>query len=103
MYILFLLFQLSQIEFVTNGSLPSDLSEALVVDRMELSRLQERIKQLQVEKSQQRELSFQARQQHTRLLHDRKEMMAKIQSKTKRGLLQELGYTSEGCIVKQLQ
>ncbi|XP_055369540.1 cilia- and flagella-associated protein 44 isoform X2 [Betta splendens] len=71
--------RLSQIEFVTNGSLPSDLSQALVVDRMELSRLQERIKQLQVEKGQQRELSFQARQQHTRLIHDRKEMIAKIQ------------------------
>ncbi|XP_056259641.1 cilia- and flagella-associated protein 44 [Seriola aureovittata] len=71
--------RLHQIEFVFNGSVPSDLSSALVVDRTELSRLQERIKQLQVEKSQQRDLYTQARQQHVRLIHDRRDMDAKIQ------------------------
>ncbi|XP_076614824.1 cilia- and flagella-associated protein 44 [Chaetodon auriga] len=71
--------RLSQIEFVTNGMMPSDLSPALVLDRTELSRLQERIKQLQVEKGQQRDLYCQARQQHVRLIHDRKDMDAKIQ------------------------
>ncbi|XP_044029955.1 cilia- and flagella-associated protein 44 [Siniperca chuatsi] len=71
--------RLNQIEFVTNGSVPSDLSPALVLDRTELSRLQERIKQLQVEKSQQRDLYCQARQQHIRLIHDRKDMDSKIQ------------------------
>ncbi|KAK2888569.1 cilia- and flagella-associated protein 44 [Channa argus] len=71
--------RLHQIEFVTGGSVPSDLSLALVLDRLELNRLRERIKQLQVEKIQQRELYFQARQQHIRLIHDRKEMNAKIQ------------------------
>uniref|UniRef100_A0A7N6BMS0 Cilia- and flagella-associated protein 44 n=1 Tax=Anabas testudineus TaxID=64144 RepID=A0A7N6BMS0_ANATE len=71
--------RLHQIEYVTSGSVPSDLSPALVLDRTELSRLQERIKELQVEKGQQRELYFQARQQHVRLIHDRKDMDANIQ------------------------
>lgn len=62
--------------------MPSDLSPALVLDRTELSRLRERIKQLKVEKGQQRELYFQARQQHIRLIHERKDMDAKIQSKS---------------------
>ncbi|XP_041816587.1 cilia- and flagella-associated protein 44 [Chelmon rostratus] len=71
--------RLSQIEFVSNGTVPSDLSPALVVDKTELRRLQERIKQLEVEKSQQRDLYRQSRQQHARLIHDRKDMGAKIQ------------------------
>ncbi|XP_040915396.1 cilia- and flagella-associated protein 44 [Toxotes jaculatrix] len=70
--------RLHQIEF-GNGSLPSDLSSALVLDKMEVNRLQERIKQLKVEKSQQKDLYCQARQQHVRLIHDRKDMAAKIQ------------------------
>uniref|UniRef100_A0A8C4IP88 Cilia- and flagella-associated protein 44 n=1 Tax=Dicentrarchus labrax TaxID=13489 RepID=A0A8C4IP88_DICLA len=71
--------RLNQIEFVTNDSVPSDLSPALVLDRTELSRLQERIKQLHVEKSEQRDLYYKARQQHVRLIHDRKDMDANIQ------------------------
>ncbi|XP_050928726.1 cilia- and flagella-associated protein 44 [Lates calcarifer] len=71
--------RLHQIEFVVNDSVPSDLSPALVLDRTELGRLQERIKQLQVEKNQQRDLYFQARQQHVKLIHDRKDMDTKIQ------------------------
>ncbi|XP_045922375.1 cilia- and flagella-associated protein 44 isoform X1 [Micropterus dolomieu] len=71
--------RLNQIEFITNGSVPSDLSPALVLDRTELSRLQERIKQLQAEKNEQRDLYYQARQQHVRLIHDRKDMDSKIQ------------------------
>ncbi|XP_026153925.1 cilia- and flagella-associated protein 44 isoform X2 [Mastacembelus armatus] len=71
--------RLHQIEFVINGSMPSDLSQALVINRAELDRLQERIKQLPMEITQQRELYSQACQQHARLLHDRKDMKAKIQ------------------------
>ncbi|XP_033502384.2 cilia- and flagella-associated protein 44 isoform X1 [Epinephelus lanceolatus] len=71
--------RLHQIELVTNGSVPSDLSQALVLGVTEFNRLQERIKQLQVEKSQQKELYCQARQQHVRLLHDRKDLEANIQ------------------------
>lgn len=74
----------SQIEFISNGTVPSDLSQALVLDRMELSRLQEKIKQLKVEKGQQRELYSQARQQRSRLIREQKDMDAKIQSKTLR-------------------
>ncbi|XP_035523595.1 cilia- and flagella-associated protein 44-like [Morone saxatilis] len=71
--------RLNQIEFITNDSVPSDLSPALVLDQTELSRLQERIKQLHVEKSEQRDLYYKARQQHVRLIHDRKDMDANIQ------------------------
>ncbi|XP_041667527.1 cilia- and flagella-associated protein 44 [Cheilinus undulatus] len=71
--------RLSQIEFLTNGSVPSDLSPALVLNRTELNRLQERIEQLQVEKDQQKNLYDAARQQHVRLLHDRKRMNTMIQ------------------------
>ncbi|KAM6975484.1 cilia- and flagella-associated protein 44-like [Tautogolabrus adspersus] len=71
--------RLNQIEFLTNGSMSSNLSPALVLDRTELNRLQERIKQLQVEKSHQRDLTCAARQQHIRLLHERKDMNTKIQ------------------------
>ncbi|XP_071321915.1 cilia- and flagella-associated protein 44 [Trachinotus anak] len=72
--------RLHQIEFVCSGSVPSDLSQALVLDRTELNRLQERIKQLQVEKNQQRDLYSQARQQHVRLIHDRKDIKTMIQA-----------------------
>ncbi|KAM3599542.1 uncharacterized protein V6R79_007770 [Siganus canaliculatus] len=71
--------RLSQIEFFTNGSVPSDLSSALVVDRAELSRLQERIQQLVVEKSQQEDVYSQAHQQYGRLIHDCRDMNAKIE------------------------
>ncbi|KAM7369353.1 hypothetical protein PAMP_013627 [Pampus punctatissimus] len=72
-------FRLHQIEFVVNGSVPSDLTPTLVLDRTELSRLQERVTQLQVEKSQQKDLYGQARQQHVKLIHDCKDMDAEIQ------------------------
>ncbi|XP_034565559.1 cilia- and flagella-associated protein 44 [Notolabrus celidotus] len=70
--------RLNQIEFLTDGSVPSDLSPALVLDRTELKRLEERIVQLQQEKSQQRDLYCVARKQHVRLLHERKDMNTKI-------------------------
>ncbi|TMS08587.1 cilia- and flagella-associated protein 44 [Larimichthys crocea] len=71
--------RLHQIEFVTNDSVPSDLSPALVLNQMELSRLQERIKQLQEEKSQQKDLYSLTRQQHVRLIHDCKDMNGSVQ------------------------
>ncbi|XP_040053049.2 cilia- and flagella-associated protein 44 [Gasterosteus aculeatus] len=71
--------RLHQIKFVLNGSVPSDLSPALVVDVMEISRLQERIKQLQAEKSQQRDLYCEARKHHVKLIHDRRDVNAEIQ------------------------
>ncbi|KAF1377233.1 hypothetical protein PFLUV_G00198560 [Perca fluviatilis] len=71
--------RLHQIEFIANGSVPCDLSPVLVLDMKELNRLRERIRQLQAEKSHQRDLYIQARQQHVRLIHDRKDMVAQIQ------------------------
>ncbi|XP_076020168.1 cilia- and flagella-associated protein 44 [Genypterus blacodes] len=71
--------RLHQIEFLTNGSVPKDLSSALVLDWTELNRLQERIKELQIEKSQQRDLYCQARQQHVQVRHDHKDMKDNIQ------------------------
>ncbi|XP_032395282.1 cilia- and flagella-associated protein 44 [Etheostoma spectabile] len=71
--------RLHQIEFITNGSVPCDLSPALVLDMKELNRLRERVRQLQAEKSHQRDLYVQARQQHVRLIHDRKDMDTQIQ------------------------
>ncbi|KAF0031251.1 hypothetical protein F2P81_015806 [Scophthalmus maximus] len=70
---------LHQIEFVVNNSVPSDLGAALVVDRAELNRLKGRIEELQGEKSAQRDLTVHARQHHTRLIHDCKDMKTEIQ------------------------
>uniref|UniRef100_A0A8C7N0F8 Cilia- and flagella-associated protein 44 n=1 Tax=Oncorhynchus kisutch TaxID=8019 RepID=A0A8C7N0F8_ONCKI len=72
--------RLHQIEFVSNGAVPCSLAPALVLNTVALGGLQERIKELQVEKSEQRDLYRQARQQHVQLIHDRKDMEAKIQS-----------------------
>ncbi|XP_039856211.1 cilia- and flagella-associated protein 44 isoform X2 [Simochromis diagramma] len=72
--------RLHQIEYVVNGSVPSDLSEALVLDKSELDRLKGRIQQLQGEKLHQKDLHRQARQQHTKLIHDRRNMASTIQT-----------------------
>lgn len=61
--------------------MPTDLSPALLLDKKELTRLQERTEQLSLEKSEQRDLYCQAGQHHVRLIHDRKDMEAKIHSK----------------------
>ncbi|XP_037609336.1 cilia- and flagella-associated protein 44 [Sebastes umbrosus] len=76
--------RLHQIEYVIKGSVPSDLSPGLVLDMTELNRLQQRIKQLQVEKSQQRDLYCEARNHHVRLLLDRKDMDVNIQKLEKK-------------------
>ncbi|XP_036972430.1 cilia- and flagella-associated protein 44 [Acanthopagrus latus] len=70
--------RLNQIEFVSNGTVPSDLSPALLLDKAELTRLQERTEQLSLERNEQRDLYCQARQHHVKLIHDRKDTEAKI-------------------------
>ncbi|CAB1323036.1 unnamed protein product [Coregonus sp. 'balchen'] len=72
--------ELDVIEFMSNGVVPCSLAPALVLNTVALGGLQERIKELQVEKSEQRDLYRQARQQHVQLIHDRNDMEAKIQS-----------------------
>ncbi|MBN3326680.1 CFA44 protein, partial [Atractosteus spatula] len=71
--------RLHQIEYVNNGTVPSKLSQALIFNMAALVGLQQRIRELQLEKSQQRELYRQARQEHVQLIHDKRDMTAKIQ------------------------
>ncbi|XP_041088697.1 cilia- and flagella-associated protein 44 isoform X2 [Polyodon spathula] len=71
--------RLHQIEFVSNGTVPGDLSSALVFTNQALVSLQQRIQELQLEKSEQRHLYKLARQQHVQLIRDRRDMEAKIQ------------------------
>ncbi|XP_039534946.1 cilia- and flagella-associated protein 44 isoform X2 [Pimephales promelas] len=71
-------FRLHQIEYVNNnGVLPGKLDSALVLNTADLQRLQKRIKELQEEKTEQRELYKQAKQQHVQLRHDLKDMEAR--------------------------
>ncbi|KAB5533238.1 hypothetical protein PHYPO_G00129510 [Pangasianodon hypophthalmus] len=71
--------RIHQIEYMNNGVMPSDLSGALVMNAASVSRLHERIKELQQEKSAQRQLYRQARQQHVQLRNDLRDMEAKSQ------------------------
>lgn len=75
-----------QVEFITSGLVPSDLSTALVVNRAELQRLQQRIMQLEVENRQQKELCAKTRQQHERILIEISEMKVEITGKIHTGL-----------------
>ncbi|XP_018428354.1 PREDICTED: cilia- and flagella-associated protein 44 [Nanorana parkeri] len=72
--------KLHQVDYMINGEIPSDLSQALVLTSHSLESLQHRIKELQVEKVENRELYKQAREQHKQLIRERKEMEVKIQS-----------------------
>ena len=71
-----------QIEYTIDDVVPSKLGMALVLNTAAVGRLQERIKELQQEKSQPRELYRHARQQHVQLSHERTEMEAKIQGQS---------------------
>lgn len=68
-----------QIAFLTNDSISSDPSEAFVLDRTELHRLQQLVRQLEAEKIEQKDLHHQARQQRRRLIHEGKDKNARIQ------------------------
>ncbi|KAM4795585.1 cilia- and flagella-associated protein 44 [Rhinophrynus dorsalis] len=70
--------KLHQVDYIINGEIPSDLSQALVFTNSSLESLQQRIRELQLEKVEKRELYRQAREQHKQLIRDRKEMEAKI-------------------------
>ncbi|KAM9320405.1 cilia- and flagella-associated protein 44 [Gastrophryne carolinensis] len=71
--------KLHQVDYVIKGEIPSDLSQALVFTNRSLEGLQQRIKELQLEKVEKRELYKQAREQHKQLIRERKEMEGKIQ------------------------
>nr|XP_034970286.1 cilia- and flagella-associated protein 44 isoform X2 [Zootoca vivipara] len=70
--------KLHQVEYISNGEIPSDLSQSLVFTNQSLVNLQQRIIVLQEEKLEQRELYKKARQQHKQLIRDRRDMMLKI-------------------------
>lgn len=63
---------------MNNDLLPGKLDSALILNTADLQRLQKRIKELQEEKNEQRELYKHAKQQHVQLRHDLKDMEARI-------------------------
>ncbi|XP_062841766.1 cilia- and flagella-associated protein 44 isoform X2 [Trichomycterus rosablanca] len=71
--------RLHQIEYLNNGLVPAKMGAALVLNMASLNRLGERIKELQQEKNEQRELYKQSRQQHVQLSNDLTNMEARIQ------------------------
>nr|DBA34597.1 TPA: hypothetical protein GDO54_002143 [Pyxicephalus adspersus] len=71
--------KLHQVDYMINGEIPCDLSQALVFTNHSLESLQHRIKELQVEKVEKKELYKQAKEQHKHLIRERKEMEVKIQ------------------------
>ncbi|XP_057675267.1 cilia- and flagella-associated protein 44-like isoform X1 [Corythoichthys intestinalis] len=75
--------RLHQIEFDIRGQVPLDLSLALILNKTELKRLQERVKQLEIDKNQQTDIYNQARQQHIRLIQERKDKNTEIQMRQK--------------------
>ncbi|XP_072116973.1 cilia- and flagella-associated protein 44 isoform X3 [Mobula birostris] len=70
--------KLHQIEYVVNGDMPNDLVSGLVFTSVALTSLQNRIKELHVERTEQRELYKRARQKHVQLLQDKAKMEAEI-------------------------
>ncbi|KAL8190853.1 UNVERIFIED_CONTAM: hypothetical protein K2H54_062783 [Gekko kuhli] len=72
--------KLHQVEYIVNGEIPADLSQALVFTNESLVSLQRRITTLQQEKVEQRDLYKQAREQHKQLIRDRREMMLRIET-----------------------
>ncbi|XP_072902159.1 cilia- and flagella-associated protein 44 isoform X2 [Hemitrygon akajei] len=70
--------KLHQIEYIVNGDMPNDLVSGLVFTSMALTSLQNRIKELHVETTEQRQLYKQARQKHVQLLQDKAKMEAEI-------------------------
>nr|XP_056714145.1 cilia- and flagella-associated protein 44 [Euleptes europaea] len=72
--------KLHQVEYIVNGEIPADLSQALVFTNESLVNLQQRITTLQLEKIEQKELYKQAREQHKQLIRDRREMMLRIEN-----------------------
>ncbi|NWX10267.1 CFA44 protein, partial [Caloenas nicobarica] len=70
--------KLHQVEYLVNGEMPSDFSQALVFTNQSLEYLQKRIVELRKEKIMQRETYKKAQEQHKQLIQDKKEMKIKI-------------------------
>ncbi|NXR13167.1 CFA44 protein, partial [Semnornis frantzii] len=76
--------KLHQVEYLVNGEMPSDFSQALVFSNQPLEYLQKRIVELHNEKIMQRELYKKAQKHHKQLVQDKKEMEIKIQQLEKK-------------------
>lgn len=61
--------------------MPSDLSQAVLLNKTDLRQLQERIEQRQVKNKEQRVLNNKARQQVVRLTRDIKDKRIRLQGK----------------------
>ncbi|KAM4701823.1 cilia- and flagella-associated protein 44 [Discoglossus pictus] len=70
--------KLHQVDYIVNGEIPSDISQALVFTNHSLEGLHHRIRELQLEKQEKRALYKQAREQHKQLIRDKKEMENQI-------------------------
>ncbi|NXJ61541.1 CFA44 protein, partial [Rostratula benghalensis] len=70
--------KLHQVEYLVNGEMPSDFSQALVFTNQTLEYLQRRIVDLRNEKIMQREIYKVAQDQHKQLVQDKKEMEREI-------------------------
>ncbi|XP_014812720.1 PREDICTED: cilia- and flagella-associated protein 44 [Calidris pugnax] len=70
--------KLHQVEYLVNGEMPSDFSQALVFTNQTLKYLQRRIVDLRNEKIMQREIYKVAQEQHKQLVQDKKEMEIEI-------------------------
>ncbi|NXW40347.1 CFA44 protein, partial [Nyctiprogne leucopyga] len=70
--------KLHQVEYLVNGEMPSDFSQALVFTNQSLEYLQKRIVDLRNEKIMQREIYKEAQEQHKQLVQDKKEMEINI-------------------------
>ncbi|XP_054019877.1 cilia- and flagella-associated protein 44 [Dryobates pubescens] len=71
--------KLHQVEYLVDGEMPSDLSQALVFSNQTLEYLQKRISELRDEKRMQREIYKKAQKHYKQLVQDKKEMEIKIQ------------------------
>ncbi|NXL57204.1 CFA44 protein, partial [Chordeiles acutipennis] len=71
--------KLHQVEYLVNGEMPSDFSQALVFTNQSLEYLQKRIVDLHNEKIMQREIYKEAQEQHKQFVQDKKEMEINIQ------------------------
>ncbi|NXF61180.1 CFA44 protein, partial [Ciccaba nigrolineata] len=70
--------KLHQVEYLVNGEMPSDFSQALVFTNQSLEYLQKRIVDLHNEKITQRKIYKKAQEQHKQLIQDKKEMEIQI-------------------------
>ncbi|KAM9388219.1 cilia- and flagella-associated protein 44 [Phaethornis superciliosus] len=70
--------KLHQVEYLVNGEMPNDFSQALVFTNHSLEYLQKRVVDLRNEKRMQRETYRKAQEQHKQLIQDKKAMEVEI-------------------------